>query len=128
MQLTPTYSTYRSAVVVRQKPLEKSDTVKAEIIRQICAEYAGIDVTVLTSKWRKSEVVEMRQIGMAITKQNTNLTLKSVGSYYGGRDHSTIIHAKGTVSDLCETDKTFLLKVRTIQNIIEKHFTLTSKF
>ena len=128
MQLTATYNTYRSAVVVRPKPLEKSDTEKAEIIRKICAEYLGIDVTVLAGKWRKREVVEIRQIAMTITKHNTKLTLKSVGNYYGGRDHSTTSHAKDLVSDLCETDKHFLLKVRTIQNIIEKHFTLTSKF
>ena len=128
MQLTANYTTYRSAVVVRQKPLEKSDTVKAEIIRQICAEYLGIDVTVLAGKWRKREVVEMRQIGMAVTYTNTRLTLKSIGGYYGGRDYSTVIHARNNISDLCETDKHFLLKVRTIQNIIEKHFTLTSKF
>lgn len=128
MQLTPTYSTYRSAVVVRQKPPQKTDMQKAEIIRKICAEYAGIDVTVLTSKWRKSEVVEMRQIGMAVTYTNTRLTLKHIGNNYGGRDYSTVIHARNNISDLCETDKHFLLKVRTIQNIIEKHFTLTSKF
>ena len=128
MQLTPTYTTYRSAVVVRQKPLEKSDTEKAEIIRKICAEYLGIDVTVLAGKWRKREVVEIRQISMAITKRNTKITLQSIGNYHGGRDHSTVIHAKDLVSDLCETDKHFLLKVRTIQTMIEKHFTLTSKF
>ena len=128
MQLTPTYSTYRNEVVPRPKPPQINDMQKAEIIRQICAEYLGIDVTVLAGKWRKREVVEMRQIGMAITKHNTKLSLQSVGNYYGGRNHATIIHAKDLVGDLCETDKTFLLKVRTIQSMIEKHFTLTSKF
>lgn len=128
MQLTATYSTYRNAVVVRQRLPQINDMQTAEIIRQICAEYAAIDVTVLAGKWRKREVVEMRQIGMAITKNNTKLSLQSVGNYYGGRNHATIIHAKDLVGDLCETDKHFLLKVRTIQNMIEKHFTLTSKF
>ena len=128
MQLTATYSTYRNEVVPRPKPPQINDMQKAEIIRKICAEYLGIAVTVLTSKWRKSEVVEMRQIGMAVTYTNTRLTLKHIGNNYGGRDYSTVIHARNNIGDLCETDKHFLLKVRTIQNIIEKHFTLTSKF
>lgn len=128
MQLKPTYSTYRNEVVPQPKPPHVLDTTKAEIIRKACAEYLDIDVTVLASKWRKREIVEIRQIGMSITSNNTKLTLKSIGNYYGGRDHSTVIFAKQTVSDLCETDTVFLGKVRRIQTLIEKRFPLHFKF
>ena len=38
-------------------------------------------------------------------KEFTNLPLKSIGYHFGGRDHSTVIHAVQTISDMLETDK-----------------------
>ena len=50
-------------------------------------------------------LVVPRQIAMYITKELTNLSLKSIGYHFGGRDHSTVIHAIQTVSDLMASDK-----------------------
>lgn len=61
----------------------------------------------LKSPWRKREVVECRQVCMYIMKQRGNYKLKRIGKHFGGRDHSTVIHACNTVTNLLDTDKTF---------------------
>jgi len=59
------------------------------------------------SKIRKREIVQARQISMYLAKSYTNSSLKSIGHFFGGRDHSTVIYACRTVEDLIETDKQF---------------------
>jgi len=62
-------------------------------------------MTELKSKSRKRETVFPRQVAMYLMKEFTNLPLKSIGYHFGGRDHSTVIHAVQTISDMLETDK-----------------------
>lgn len=128
MQLKPTYSTYRNEVVPRPKPPHYTDLEKAEIIHTVVAKYINVSKEVLSSKWRKREVTEARQIGMTITKLNTSLSLKTIGRQYGGRDHSTVCSARDTVFDLSDTDPDFLNKVRRVQRLVEDYFILTSRF
>ena len=59
------------------------------------------------SKTRKREIVQARQISMFFAKDLTKSSLKTIGMFFGGRDHSTVIHACQTVNDLMETDKQF---------------------
>ena len=55
-------------------------------------------------KTRKQEIVNARQIAMYLTKELTNSSLKTIGLHFGGRDHSTVIHAYQTVEDSMATD------------------------
>jgi chromosomal replication initiator protein len=48
-------------------------------------------------KTRKQEVVIARQVAMYLAKELTNCSLKTIGLNFGGRDHSTVIHAYQTV-------------------------------
>jgi len=59
------------------------------------------------SPTRVREIVMVRQTFCAMAKKNTNSSLKAIGSYIGGRDHSTAIHAIQAFSDLSETDAKF---------------------
>jgi chromosomal replication initiator protein len=59
----------------------------------------------LKGKSRLREIVLPRQTAMYLAKELTNLSLKSIGYHFGGRDHSTVIHAIQTVNDLMDTDK-----------------------
>ncbi|MEX0884396.1 MAG: helix-turn-helix domain-containing protein, partial [Cyclobacteriaceae bacterium] len=58
-------------------------------------------------KTRKKEIVIARQVAMYFSKEFTNHSLKSIGYHFGGRDHSTVIHAVQSVNDLMETDSVF---------------------
>ena len=54
----------------------------------------------LKAKSRKRELVYPRQVAMYLAKEKTDLSLKSIGYHFGGRDHSTVIHAVQTISEL----------------------------
>jgi len=74
-----------------------------------------VTIADLKSKSRKKELVFPRQVAMYFAKELTDLSLKSIGYHFGGRDHSTVIHAVQTISDLMEQDeavKEALQKIR----------------
>ena len=81
--------------------------VSIEYIQKSCSEYYGIKVEELKAKTRKKEIVIARQVAMYFSKEFTNHSLKSIGYHFGGRDHSTVIHAVQSVNDLMETDTNF---------------------
>ncbi|MDI9863735.1 chromosomal replication initiator protein DnaA [Flectobacillus longus] len=68
---------------------------------------AHFDVTMtdLKGKSRKKEIVFPRQVAMYLMKEFTNLPLKSIGYHFGGRDHSTVIHAVQNISVLIDSNK-----------------------
>jgi len=69
-----------------------------EIQRTVC-EHLSIPEDLLRAKTRKQEIVTARQIAMYLSKELTNSSLKTIGLHFGGRDHSTVIHAYQTVED-----------------------------
>src|SRR5690606_453124 len=75
-----------------------------EEIQRITCEYFGIPEDLVRAKTRKREVVQARQIAMYFCKQLTQHSLKTIGLHFGGRDHSTVIHANQSVEDQLETD------------------------
>lgn len=81
--------------------------VGIDFIQKTCADYYDIKLVDLKAKTRKKEIVTARQVAMYFSKEFTNHSLKSIGYHFGGRDHSTVIHAVQTVNDLIETDTTF---------------------
>ncbi|WP_442590941.1 chromosomal replication initiator protein DnaA [Pedobacter sp. AW31-3R] len=81
--------------------------ISMEFIQKLVCEYFEVAVDLVKSPTRKREVVQARQISMYLSKSLTKSSLKSIGAFYGGRDHSTVIYACQTVEDLIETDKKF---------------------
>ncbi len=77
-----------------------------EIARIVC-EYFHVPLELLKAKTRKREVVQARQLAMYFTKQFTKNSLKTIGLFFGGRDHSTVIHACQTVVNQIDTDPKF---------------------
>lgn len=95
--------------------------VEAEInidyIQKFVSEYFSVTIDQMKDKTRKREIVIARQVAMYFAKEYTNMSLKSIGTHFGGRDHSTVIHALTSVSDLMDTDKKFRA---TMQELIKK--------
>ncbi len=81
--------------------------ISIEYIQKLVCDYFTIPVEQVKSKTRKREIVQARQISMYYAKDLTKSSLKTIGMHFGGRDHSTVIHACQTVNDLMETDKKF---------------------
>jgi chromosomal replication initiator protein len=88
--------------------VQEVDTeVNMDYLQKLVTEYYNVDLVGLKSKSRKKELVVARQVVMYLAKQYTNHTLKSIGYYCGGRDHSTVIHAIQAVNDMLDIDPQF---------------------
>ncbi|HJW28185.1 MAG TPA: chromosomal replication initiator protein DnaA [Saprospiraceae bacterium] len=85
--------------VVRSIIGEVRTHVTVEEIQRTVCDHLHIPEDLLRAKTRKQEVVNARQIAMYLTKELTNSSLKTIGLHFGGRDHSTVIHAYQTVED-----------------------------
>ena len=95
-----------------------SREITIESIQEIVGEHLSIEVEQMKAKTRKRDIVQARQIAMFFAKEMTRHSLKSIGIHFGGRDHSTVIHALQTVNDLVATDKYFKQSVSEIRKRI----------
>ena len=86
-----------------------------EKIRDVVCEYFSLSVDAISTKSRKREVVQARQIAMYLSKQLTKSSLSSIGNTIGQRDHATVLHACKIVNDLMDCDKSFRSSVREIE-------------
>lgn len=89
--------------------------VSIDFIQKIVGEYFSIEIEELKAKTRKKEIVIARQVAMFFSKKYTNHSLKSIGYHFGGRDHSTVIHAVQSVEDMMTYDSKFKSQVDTLQ-------------
>ncbi len=81
--------------------------VGIDYIQKMVAEFFHVRLEDMKAKGRKKEIVIARQVAMYFSKEYTNHSLKSIGYHFGGRDHSTVIHAVQSVNDLMDTNSTF---------------------
>lgn len=78
--------------------------VTLESIQKTVAEYFKVRVSDLLAKKRTRTIARPRQIAMALAKELTNHSLPEIGDAFGGRDHTTVLHACRKVLELRETD------------------------
>ena len=78
--------------------------VSVENIQKVVAEYYKIKVADLHSKRRSRSVARPRQVAMAIAKELTSHSLPEIGDAFGGRDHTTVLHACRKVEELSQSD------------------------
>ncbi|MGD0035917.1 MAG: chromosomal replication initiator protein DnaA [Bacteroidota bacterium] len=90
-----------------------------EQIQKTVCEYFDIPVDLLRAKTRKQEVVVARQIAMYIAKEMTSSSLKTIGMHFGGRDHSTVIHACQAVEEFLKTNNKHKQHIDQIRRTIE---------
>lgn len=76
--------------------------VTVDNIQRTVAEYYKIKVSDILSKRRSRSIARPRQMAMAISKELTNHSLPEIGEAFGGRDHTTVLHAVRKVQELLE--------------------------
>lgn len=96
--------------------LEKE--VNIEMIQKSVSAYFSISIDALKDKSRKKEIATARQVAMYFAKEYTDYSLKQIGQYFGGRDHSTVIHAVQSVHNLIDTDDSFRRSVNELKKQI----------
>jgi len=92
--------------VVSEIATGRQMNISIDYITQIVCEYFEVDENKVREKNRKKEVVLARQVAMFLSKKLTKSSLKTIGLHFGGRDHSTVIHAYNSVEKSLSNDKT----------------------
>lgn len=86
---------------------EIQSDVSVDFIQKTVADYFKVELDSLKGKIKKREFVIPRQVAMYFCKRYTQLTLSLIGENFGGRDHSTVIHALESVEDMMKADVNF---------------------
>jgi chromosomal replication initiator protein len=92
--------------------------VTIENIQKTAAEYFKVKVADILSKRRSRSIARPRQLAMALSKELTNRSLPEIGEHFGGRDHTTVIHACKKVKELIKEDAGFAEDYKNLLRIL----------
>jgi chromosomal replication initiator protein len=92
--------------------------ISIENIQKTVADYFNVRVADLKSKRRNRQIARPRQIAMALAKELTSMSLPDIGDAFGGRDHTTVIHACKKVVELTRTDSKINEDYASLQKIL----------
>lgn len=92
--------------------------VSIDNIQKVVAEYYKIKVSDLHAKRRSRSVARPRQVAMYLAKDLTNHSLPEIGEAFGGRDHTTVLHAVRKIKELMETDSDIKEDVKNLLRIL----------
>ena len=98
--ITPDFvrETLRDLIAVHDRQISLDN------IQRMVADYFKIKISDLLSKRRNRSVARPRQVAMALCKELTDHSLPEIGEAFGGRDHTTVLHACRKIKELCDTD------------------------
>jgi chromosomal replication initiator protein len=97
---------------------EEGSHYTVESIQAAVAKHFGIRVQDLKAETRARKISFPRQIAMYLIRKYTGIGLKDIGSYFSGRDHSTVVHACDKIEQGLETDESIRDAVESIQNLL----------
>jgi chromosomal replication initiator protein len=103
--LSKTSITVDFARQVLQDLLRDRPTVSIDTIQRIVCEHYGIRLGDLLSKKRSRNIAFPRQVGMYLSRKLTGGSFPAIGERFGGRDHSTVIHANNTIERRLKDDQ-----------------------
>ncbi len=92
--------------------------ISIENIQKTAAEYYNIKISDLLSKRRNRAVARPRQIAMALAKEMTNHSLPEIGDAFGGRDHTTVLHACRKVAELTDSSEDIAEDYRNLSRLL----------
>lgn len=92
-----------------------------DISRAVC-QYLNIPENKIREKTRKKEIVLARQLAMYFSKELTKNSLKTIGLHFGGRDHSTVIHACSSIEQMRNSDVSMKDLIDSIRNKLELNY------
>lgn len=97
----------------------KIANINIESITKAVCNHLNIAENKIRDKTRKKEIVYARQLAMYLSKEMTNASLKTIGLHFGGRDHSTVVHACTTIENAKQKDKLLRDLIDDLTNQIE---------
>jgi chromosomal replication initiator protein len=104
---------------VKEIATDRKVNVTIETITNIVCEVMNIAENKIRDKTRKKEIVLARQVAMYLSKELTKSSLKTIGLHFGGRDHSTVIHACTTIEEYISKDQSLKDIINNVRTQIE---------
>jgi len=104
--------------VIKDLVVKNKSEKSVAYIQKVVAEHMNIPIHLMNAKKKTKEVALARQIAMYLTRELTNYSLTTIGSKFGGRDHSTVIHACRTVEQLIENDHLVNTTVKELSRVL----------
>ena len=99
--------------ILKGSLLEGEQKISVELIQKKVADYFDIRIADLKTKKRSRSITYPRHIAMYLSRELTNMTLPDIGEHFGGRDHSTVIHA-------CDKIQKDSKKNQNVKNLINR--------
>ena len=100
-------------------PSSKPKVITIKDIQRVIGEEYGLKMEDFTTKKRTKSIAFPRQIAMYLSRELTDFSLPKIGEEFGGRDHTTVIHAHEKISKMMETDTQFQKQVQELENKIK---------
>ena len=94
--------------------LQSVAPLTAETIISTVAQYYEVPRSELVGPSRRQPLARQRQVGMYLSREHTGLSLPRIGAAFGGRDHTTVMHAVDKITNLLQTDKSIYDQVTEI--------------
>lgn len=94
--------------------------VDVPAIQRIVAEAFNVTTDMLIGRKRQREIVDARQVAMFLCRSLTDHSYQSIGTRFGGRDHSTVLHACRTITDRIDMDAQFAARVNELEASIAR--------
>ncbi len=104
----------KDLIVENEEPRE----VNIDLIKDVVVDYYNLNKEDMTSKKRTQKIAFPRQIAMYLSRKLTELSLPHIGEDFGGRDHTTVIHAYNKIEEKIEEDDEFSKVINKIKSRI----------
>ncbi|MFA6431142.1 MAG: chromosomal replication initiator protein DnaA [Candidatus Margulisiibacteriota bacterium] len=95
--------------------------VSVDVIKKFTAEYYNIKIEDLTAKTRAQPIAGARQIAMYLTREITSISFPKIGEEFGGRDHTTVLHAYEKIKGDVKSNSEVSEAIRSITNSVKKY-------
>lgn len=100
-------------------PIKNKPPISIDIIKKATAEYYSLKIDDMSAKTRTKEIATARQVAMYLAREMTSASLPKIGSAFGGRDHTTVIHACDKIKTCIKDDKEIADAVDSIKTKIK---------
>ncbi len=107
---------------VKEIATDRKINITIDDISKTVCHYLNIPENKIREKTRKKEIVLARQLAMYFSKELTKSSLKTIGLHFGGRDHSTVIHACNSIEQMRNNDLSMKELIDSIRNKIELNY------
>ncbi|WP_062350983.1 chromosomal replication initiator protein DnaA [Bacillus kwashiorkori] len=102
-------------------PSSKPKVITILDIQKTVGEYYGVKLEDFKAKKRTKSIAFPRQIAMYLSRELTDFSLPKIGEEFGGRDHTTVIHAHEKISNLIQSDTQFQKELKDIESKLKSH-------